>query len=160
MKRLKVDIGDIALAMEMSDDFGSITLFDTETGKVVNIPNELMNAVESGDEEEIEDLPEWEKDLIATAESILSDESGRFEDIPRKESYEAYDLMVEFANSVKDHNLRDKLEIALDGKGAFRRFKNVLYDYPEEQKKWFAFKDKRMKEEIIEWLNSIGIETV
>jgi hypothetical protein len=54
--------------------------------------------------------------------------------------------------------LIEKLEIALDGKGAFRRFKNVISDYPEEEKRWFAFKDKRMREEVIEWLNDLGIE--
>jgi len=100
----------------------------------------------------------WEKDLIETAERIIGDESGRFVDIPRKPSYEAYDLMVEFTGSVKNRRLREKLEIALDGKGAFRRFKNVIADYPDEEKRWFAFKDKKLREEVVEWLNDLGIE--
>jgi hypothetical protein len=158
MKKLKVDIDEIAFIMETSDEFNSATLFDTETGEIISIPNELMSAVESDDEEALQDLPDWERDLIGTAESIVNDESGRFVDIPRKPSYEAYDLMVEFASSVTNKYLREKLEIALDGKGAFRRFKNVISDYPEEEKRWFAFKDKRMREEVIEWLNDLGIE--
>jgi hypothetical protein len=160
MKKLKVDIGEIAFIMEMSDDFDTIPLFDTETGEIVSIPNEVMSAIESNDEEALQDLPDWERDLIETAESIVNDESGRFVDIPRKPSYEAYDLLVEFSNSVTNKHLREKLEIALDGKGAFRRFKNVISDYPEEEKRWFAFKDKRMRDEVIEWLNDLGIEPI
>jgi hypothetical protein len=158
MKKLKVDIDEIAFTMETSDEFESITLFDTETGEIVSIPNELMSAVESNDEEEMQDLPDWEKDLIEIAENICNDEGGRYVDIPRKPSYEAYNLMVEFASSVTNKNLKEKLDIALDGKGAFRRFKNVISDYPDEEKKWFAFKDKKMREDVIEWLHDLGIE--
>jgi len=158
MKKLKVDINELAFTMEISDEFDNAIFFDTETGEVVSIPNELMSAVESDDDEALQDLPDWEKDLIEIAENIVRDESGRYVDIPRKPSSEAYDLMVEFARSVTNSNLKEKLEIALDGKGAFRRFKNVISDYPDEEKRWFAFKDKRMHEEVIEWLNDLGIE--
>jgi hypothetical protein len=160
MKKLKVDIDEIAFIMETSDEFDSVTLFDTETGEIVSIPNELMSAVESNDEEALQCLPDRERDLIGTAESIVNDESGRYVDIPRKPSYEAYDLMVEFASSVTNKHLREKLEIALDGKGAFSRFKNVISDYPEEEKKWFMFKDKRMREDVMEWLHELGIEPI
>jgi hypothetical protein len=160
MKKLKVNLDEIALIMEMSDDFGSIKLFNTETGEIIDIPDEVMSAVESGDEDDIDDLPEWGKDLIETAESVLPDETGQYVEIPRKPSYESYNRMVEFANSVKDRGLREKLDIALDGKGAFRRFKNVLSGYPEEEKRWYAFKDERLRQEVIDWLNSIGIEPV
>jgi hypothetical protein len=158
MKKLEVDINELAFTMEISDEFDNAIFFDTETGEIVSIPNELMSAVESDDEEALQDLPDWGKDLIETAENIVRDESGRYVDIPRKTSSEAYDLMVEFARSVTNSNLKEKLEIALDGKGTFRRFKNVISDYPDEEKRWFAFKDKRMREEVIEWLNALGIE--
>lgn len=158
MKKLKVDLDEIA--MEMQDDFGSTILFDTETGNIVSIPDELMRAVEEDDEKALEDLPEWEKELIETARSVCSDESGRYEEIPKNPSYEAYDLMIEFAETVKDRHLKGKLDGALRGKGAFRRFKNILSDYPEEQKRWFAFKDERMRQEVIDWLNSLDIETI
>jgi hypothetical protein len=67
-------------------------------------------------------------------------------------------LIVEFAEGVADSKIRRELSIALDGKGAFRRFKNVLRDYPEVEKQWFQFKADRDKEEVKEWLESIGIE--
>lgn len=66
--------------------------------------------------------------------------------------------MQEFAESVDDESLREKLSIALDVKEAFRRFKNVFDNYLEYRNKRFKFKQERLNEEVIEWLNSIGIE--
>ena len=66
--------------------------------------------------------------------------------------------MEEFAEGVTDAVLREKLGIALDGKGAFGRFKNVLAHYPAQREEWFAFKNGKMSEEVRRWLNGIEIE--
>jgi hypothetical protein len=66
--------------------------------------------------------------------------------------------MVEFADSVADRPLREKLELALDGRGAFRRFKNVLAGYPSERERWFAFHHERLQEAMEEWLADNDIE--
>jgi len=38
------------------------------------------------------------------------------------------------------------------------RFKNVLKNYPDYEKEWFAFKATKMDEEVRDWLNTIGIK--
>jgi hypothetical protein len=60
--------------------------------------------------------------------------------IPQADSHEEYNLMAEFAATVRDRHLRELLEVALDGRGAFRRFKNVLASYPKERERWFEFR--------------------
>jgi len=50
------------------------------------------------------------------------------------------------------------LDLALDGRGAFRRFKAVLSDYPVERERWFAFRQERLDQEIKEWLAENDIE--
>ena len=154
MKRLPVDLEEIATFMENVDRLNEYYL-DTHTGATVILPPELVDlAGRSGD-----DLPDWEKDLIPIAVEI-DEGSDRYVPIPEFESYEGYDLMVEFAQSVSEPGLRDRLAIALDGKGAFRRFKNVLRSYPDEQKRWFAFNDAAMTKRAREWLHELGIEPV
>jgi hypothetical protein len=69
-----------------------------------------------------------------------------------------YGWMVEFAESVTEPRLRDRLEVALDGRGALRRFKNVLLDHPVERERWFAFRDRRLREAMLEWLADHDIE--
>lgn len=155
MKKLKVDLEDIAMIMENQDRFETQYYLDTETGEVVAIPEELMSALDGG--ESCDGLPAWELELLPRAKEIYEG-SQRYAEIPTRPSYEGYNLMVEFAEGVTDRKIRRELSIALDGKGAFRRFKNVLRDYPDVEKKWFELKAKRDKEAVKDWLESIGIE--
>ncbi len=68
--------------------------------------------------------------------------------------------MAAFAEELKDEDLKEKLQIALDGKGAFRRFKDVVSRYPEKREEWFKFRDNRIKERLMKWLkeNALKLE--
>jgi hypothetical protein len=68
--------------------------------------------------------------------------------------------MQAFIATVEDDHLSELLEVAINGKGAFRRFKDVLLNYPEERERWFQFKDDRMKERALEWLDDIDVTLV
>lgn len=157
MKKLKVDLGELVHEMDLGDNLELTGYLDTETGEIISMPDNVMRAVEDSDEA-AEALPDWEQELVETAESILGDEKDRFLLIPRRESREGYELMAAFAETVTDEDLREKLGIALDGKGAFRRFKNVLNHHPDELDRWYAFKDESIREEAIQWLIMNGIE--
>lgn len=160
MRELKVDFEMIGMAMEdVSRDYMEYC-FDTETGQVVVLTEEASRYAEGDEDIIIEDLPDWQKAEIEIAKNIRNNNTERYINIPEKPTYESYNMMVDFAEEVEDELLREKLNIALDGKGAFRRFKRVIGDYPDYEKKWFTFKDKKMKEEIIEWLSLNGIKAV
>lgn len=73
----------------------------------------------------------------------------RIEPIP---SREAYGDMEDFIDRVRDPRARDLLERAIAGRGAFRRFKDTLLDFPDLRQVWFAFHDARMERRAIEWL--------
>lgn len=45
--------------------------------------------------------------------------------------------MVSFIETIEDDHLVELLTGAIDGNGAFRRFKDVSYDYPEEWGWWW-----------------------
>lgn len=77
--------------------------------------------------------------------------------VPQADSHEEYNLMVEFAATVRDRHLREMLEVALDGRGAFRRFKDVLARYPKERERWFAFRDQDLRQQIDAWLEAVGL---
>ena len=156
MKRLKVDVEDIAICMERQGQGERCAYLDMETGETILIPDEVMSALE--DEEYRQDLPAWEAELLPMAKEI-SEGSSRYVEIPARFSDEAYEVMGDFAAGVKNANIRREIENALDGKGAFRRFKNVLRERPELEKEWFKFKASRDKEKVKEWLKSVGIET-
>jgi hypothetical protein len=157
MKKLKVDVEDIVMIMDNQERFENHYYLDTEKGETLCIPDELMNAF--GEGESCEGLPAWELELLPQAKEIIAG-SDRYEEIPIRYGHQAFDLMVEFAKGVTDQGLQKALYSALNGRGAFRRFKDVLREYPEVEKQWFKFKAEKDREEVKGWLKSIGIEMV
>jgi hypothetical protein len=73
-------------------------------------------------------------------------------------SREQYRWMERFVGSVSDEQLRDRLIISIDGKGAFRRFKDVLLAYPAERERWFTYRADLLHWHIHQWLDSHEIQ--
>jgi hypothetical protein len=74
-------------------------------------------------------------------------------------SREQYRWMERFVGSVIDEPLRDRLIISIDGKGAFRRFKDVLLAYPAERERWFSYRADLLHWHIAQWLEQHEIGT-
>jgi hypothetical protein len=68
-----------------------------------------------------------------------------------------YADMEEFVMRVRDPRARHMLARAITGRGAFRRFKESLLDYPELRSAWFAFHDARGEQRAIDWLSDHGL---
>ena len=75
-------------------------------------------------------------------------------------SREQYRWMERFIATVDDGELRSQLLGAIDGKGAFRRFKDVLMSYPVERERWFTFRSERLRSCMEAWLGAHGINPV
>ena len=66
--------------------------------------------------------------------------------------------MEAFTLTVPDPPLRAELQRALHGRGAFRRFRDVLGTSFRERERWFQFKRERLRKHMTEWLASLEIE--
>ncbi len=75
-------------------------------------------------------------------------------------SREQYRWMERFIATVEEGELRDKLVAAIDGKGAFRRFKDVLMSFPVDRERWFAFRSERLRACMETWLATHGLEAI
>lgn len=138
-KRLSVDLDQLCYALDDSSYEHSYYL-DLETGQLLFISDYM-------DPEDAEELREQ-----------VDNHPDRYEPLPKADSYEGYQEMEDFIASVEDEHIGQLLEVAIDGKGAFRRFKDVLTRYPEEQERWFRFKDDRLNQRALEWLEEIGVD--
>ena len=167
-KRLNVSLDEIVEAMDCHLD-GTIEWFlDTETGAVLPINDDDWDDDDDEDEDEDEHngaapaddpkLRPWQREAKAQAAQVRSD-GERFVSIPQNESFESYRVMKDFIERVKDPRLRDRLADAIAGKGAFRRFKDVLFGYPEVRQQWFEFDNAVKRRWAAGWLGSIGIES-
>jgi hypothetical protein len=75
-------------------------------------------------------------------------------------SREQYRWMERFIPMVDETELRGKLAQAIDGKGAFRRFKDVLMSYSADRERWFAFRSERLRTFMEAWLSAHAIKAV
>ena len=137
---LKIDLDELCNAME-DHSFENEYYLNLETGEILFV-SEYM------DYEGID------------IENRIEEEYERFERIPQTESYEAYRDMEDFIATIDDEHLADLLEVAIQGKGAFRRFKDVLLNHPDEEEKWFQFQDNRIEERALGWLEEIGVTLI
>jgi len=137
-KVLKVDLDQLCEALEDASYEHDFYL-DMESGEIIF----LSEYMEDKDSKRLK--VRIEKDF------------GRYEYIPKAESYEGHRDMQDFIATVEDERVAELLEVAINGRGAFRRFKDVLLNYPEERERWFRFKDDRMEERARDWLDSAGI---
>jgi hypothetical protein len=75
-------------------------------------------------------------------------------------SREQYRWMERYIPMVEDMELQAKLSQAIDGKGAFRRFKDVLMSYGPERERWFAFRSERLRIFMEAWLSAHALNPV
>jgi hypothetical protein len=175
-RKLQVNFDDVQKAMEdvLRDRFDYY--FDAHTGEVISFSEEIMNEMTSrlydSDNEEIRedieyiefdeepDMPDWMLDEVDLTLEVLLNREERYIRIPERKKAAAYQSMENFIETIENPSLREKLSHALNGKGAFRKFKDVLRHYPKERKRWHGHNAKAVKKEIREWLNSIGIKPI
>lgn len=132
MKKIELFLDPILYYMEDSSGFASSCYIDLLKGEVV--------------------LPDIDEDI--------SDEDAENEDryfyVEPIASHESYEIMQDFAASVESDEIRNQMFDALERKKPFFNFKSTLADYPDIQKKFFEYKDNRLKEILRDRLAEFG----
>ena len=130
-----VDLEDLADLLEGTGEGG---LLDVQTGQVwPQVAIEYSRETGDGAVPEEADGVRW---LVAWSEG----------------SSEGYADMQDFIATVSDPSVAERLSIAIEGKGAFRRFRDVLERWPQEVTRWHAFSDDRRRGRARVWLADAG----
>lgn len=169
MRKLKINLIDFETAFELSS-YETTAYLDTETGAVIFVEDyvadqleELLADVDSEDIEAVlqaqTDMADIDRQQLLDVARIEGDVDNRYRVIPKQDSHDGYRDMQEYIWSLEDEHLRELLEVAIQGSGAFRRFKDVLSRYLEAQEIWFRFRDEREKRRMSDWLASQGVES-
>jgi len=169
---MHIDYDEIQKAMEDTARDAFDYFLDRETGETIILSEDIINKAQAilaesydddiGDFEDVEleevpVIPEWMEDEIELALEIFIYEKDRYARIPERNPRYGYDTMKAFAGTLEDEALKETLLELLDGKNAFRRFKDSLAPYPKERKLWYGFNARASRNEIEAWLQSIGI---
>jgi uncharacterized protein UPF0158 len=126
-----IDLEEMANALVDQEDYDHHWLINPDTGEIV-----FWTADTGIDGQTPVDLDELDLVVIDTLPSWLW-----------------YQGMADFAEGITDDRVGRRLARAIQGKGAFRRFKDGLHEeYPDLLPAWYAFRDTRAKRRAVQWL--------
>jgi hypothetical protein len=134
-RRLKINSGDLVHALETHG--GEVDFYlNTETGEVAP----------------------WIDPDISGEENPFDPDDEHIVAVPRREAYEDHKVMEHFVAWIDEDDVKRVLRRALDGKGAFRRFREALDGYPDLRAQWEREKNEHLLQEATTWLAELGIE--
>lgn len=177
MKRqVRVDMSelDTALNWEMSEWSHYL---DLETGKVVGIDDETRRMLERLIEEmydedgnqiisleellqQRKDIQDWQKEILLEADRVDREYGRRYISVEPDDPYQGYNDMECFIATLDGDDLQDRLWRAIRGRGAFRRFKDLIARHPQVEAQWYAYQDAQAKERLLRWLDDHDIELI
>ena len=85
-----------------------------------------------------------------------ADDPERWLSVHGEGSRQSHRDMELFITSMDDPGRADRLTIAIEGRGAFRRFKDVLARWPGELERWYALSEERRRGRARSWLTDAG----
>ncbi|HZM83438.1 MAG TPA: UPF0158 family protein [Candidatus Limnocylindrales bacterium] len=122
-----VDLDDLVMALQSQDSYEQFWLIDPTTGEITYASKDLDP-----------DLDLDDSDLVA------------IHPLPSREWYLD---MEDFAEGIPDERAGRRLARAIQGRGAFRRFKDELHaEYPHLLPLWYEFSGRRGIRRAVEWL--------
>jgi hypothetical protein len=127
----KLDLEEVAGALADQTDYEHRWLIDPETGEILY----------------------WTRDGGVDGETPVDLDELDTVPIDPEPSHVWYQDMVDFVEGISDERAGRRLGRAIEGRGAFRRFKDCLHeDFPDLVPFWYAFSDVRAKRRAVEWL--------
>lgn len=86
------------------------------------------------------------------------DNEERFIAIPSRKTYEGWEQMERFILGLDDQGekIMNLLRTTIQGRGAFRRFKDALYSIGL-QDRWYRYKEREDRSEALRWLRSLDL---
>lgn len=172
MKKV-IDYDELQKAMEDTVRDAFDYFLDMETGEIIILSEDIIKKAQTildgsydddiGDFEDVEIeeepvIPEWMEDEIELALDIFIYEKERYIRIPERNPMNGYNIMKAFTETLGDEALKRTILGLLDGKNAFRKFKDALAPYPKERKLWYGFNAKAVRDELKDWLKTTGLE--
>lgn len=148
---LPVKLQDVIDALEMATDSTSYFL-DRRTGEIEMITDDVWSAAENDDL--ISEYPEWQRELVLKAREIRS--TDHFIELPDKFEIDSYEMMEQFCREHPNERIRERLSDAIKGKGAFRRFNDLISNLGI-QDEWNRFEHQWFEDMAVEWLEAEGI---
>lgn len=98
----------------------------------------------------------WPQSMECDEDDGDEDDEDRWLHVAHEGSREGYRDMELFIATMEDPAITDRLEIAITGTGAFRRFKDLLSRWPQELQRYYQLSNERQRGRARAWLAAEG----
>lgn len=137
---MKVKLKDVLFVIESAGDETRF-YYNTKTEEIVMVCFDMVNGVHN---------PQLIEDIH---------ESDDYLSLPDQFEIHEYEIMRAFINEKTSGNIRNQLANAIRGRGAFRRFKDKIYELGIE-KDWYKYQEETYEKIAREWCERKNIEVV
>jgi hypothetical protein len=150
-----VKLMDLTDGLEMVPEESAAWL-DRQTGRVIIVENEVLQAVESVEGDEVPpDLEDWQEEQLPAARGICASDK-RYVALPDKFEFHEYRHMKRFIGTVADGSIADQLWQTIKGKGAYRYFKDTAHRLGLIDD-WYRYRDEAMNQFMLDWAEANNV---
>jgi hypothetical protein len=163
MRKIRLKWDEFTLAWDVAGHDGRAYV-DLDNAAVVVIVSEAADRLDRLDGQDIEgaiedmDLRDWEAEELRAAAAISARLDNGVVAISSDILQSTHGDLRDFAATVADAKTRRALEAAMNGRGAFRRFRDEVEQHFRERKRWYDFAEERQRQRATKWLASLGVE--
>ncbi len=116
------------------------------------LAEEIFQALENQEQKFLVDA----QNLVLVSAENFSADADSFFCLPEWNSSDGFNLMEDFVSTLHSPVAKDELQQILhSGRGVFRNFKDALKKYPEVEKLWHRFKNRKMRLYVNGWYNQL-----
>ena len=140
-----IALREVVEAMEaLSDD--CVSYLDPDSGEIITVTEEERRLAE---DESLDGIPGWQREVLPKIRAVL--ESDRFLELPDRFDIHEWSIMEGFALEQDNDRIRQELQDAIHGAGAFRMFRSLIRRLGIEQS-WYQFREKALRVIARDWL--------
>jgi len=118
-------------------DTGMVCFYNKINGELECYPGEFQN-------------PGFDEEMWTEVIDKVEENYGDYIRFESMSSSEAFRVMENFIDDIGDTPIHNKFKDAILRKKPFRCFNDLLLDYPELRKQWFAYKLEKYIESVVE----------
>jgi hypothetical protein len=137
---------------------GKIIMFTDDDVEMAEAYEEMEEEFEEENEENGGEELASEMEYYQEVNKILASDADYLK-LPTRFEIHEYEIMERFCLSYPDRKIGEFLLQKIKGSGAFRRFKDAIYEYGIDDD-WFKYQNEAYREIAIAWLESNDIAYV
>jgi hypothetical protein len=138
---MKVNLCDVIEALDFANPETQY-YYSIKTEEILMVWDDMVNG-------------EPNPDLIEEIEESFDE----YVPLPNQYEIDEYSMIEEFIDNLPEGRKQEELYDSIIGRGAFRRFKDEVYELGLEQK-WYKYRDEAHEKLAREWCEENGIEII